>query len=79
MSGGNAPQFGISKNLKMIDGTDIAGGGQVVVENGYAYVVHMDLPHGTSILDVKHPKLLFGDWRTNFASAPFSFSFRQRF
>jgi len=28
----------------------------VVVENGYAYVGHIDPPHGTSILDVKDPK-----------------------
>ncbi len=33
----------------------------MVVENGYAYVGHIDPPHGTSILDVrdaKHPKLV---------------------
>jgi hypothetical protein len=56
MSQGNAPKFGISKNVKRIGRTDIAGGGQVVVENGYAYVGHMDPPHGTSIVDVKDPK-----------------------
>ncbi len=32
------------------------GGGSVVVENGYAYVGHMDPPHGTSIIDVRDPK-----------------------
>ncbi|HZD41435.1 MAG TPA: hypothetical protein VE131_11975, partial [Terriglobales bacterium] len=53
---GNAPEFGISKNIKRIGRTDLAGGGQVVVENGYAYVGHMDPPHGTSIVDVKDPK-----------------------
>ena len=53
---GNAPQFGIRKNVKLIGRTDVAGGGQVVVENGYAFVGHMDPPHGTSILDVKDPK-----------------------
>src|SRR5262245_39890889 len=52
----NRPQSGISKNVKLVGRTDISGGGQVVVENGYAYVGHMDPPHGTSILDVKDPK-----------------------
>ena len=56
MSEGNAPEYGISKNFNLVGRTDIAGGGQVVVENGYAYVGHMDPPHGTSILDVKDPK-----------------------
>ena len=61
MSETNLPEFGISKNVKQIGRTDVAGGGQVVVENGYAYVGHMDPPHGTSILDVrdpKHPKVI---------------------
>jgi hypothetical protein len=53
---GNAPQFGIRKNLRRVGRTDVAGGGQVVVENGYAFVGHMDPPHGTTILDVKDPK-----------------------
>ena len=53
---GNAPQFGIRKNVRQIGRTDVAGGGQVVVENGYAFVGHMDPPHGTTILDVKDPK-----------------------
>jgi hypothetical protein len=56
MGEGNAPEFGISKNVKLVGRTDLAGGGQVVVENGYAYVGHMDPPHGTTILDVKDPK-----------------------
>ena len=56
MSDTNLPEFGISKNVKQIGRTDVTGGGQVVVENGYAYVGHMDPPHGTSILDVKDPK-----------------------
>jgi aminoglycoside 6'-N-acetyltransferase I len=53
---GNPPQFGIRKNVRQIGRTDLAGGGQVVVENGYAFVGHMDPPHGTTILDVKDPK-----------------------
>ena len=56
MGEGNAPEFGISKNIKLVGRTDLAGGGQVVVESGYAYVGHMDPPHGTTILDVKDPK-----------------------
>jgi hypothetical protein len=53
---GKAPQFGIRKNVRQVGRTDVAGGGQVVVENGYAFVGHMDPPHGTTILDVKDPK-----------------------
>ena len=54
-SDGNAP-VGISKNIKQIGRMDFPGGGSVVVENGYAYVGHMDPPHGTSIIDVTDPK-----------------------
>jgi len=56
MSQATAPEFGISKNVKRIGRTDLAGGGQVVVEDGYAFVGHMDPPHGTTILDVRDPK-----------------------
>ena len=52
---GTAP-VGVSKNIKQIGRMDLPGGGSVVVENGYAYVGHMDPPHGTSIIDVKDPK-----------------------
>ncbi len=51
---GNAPKFG-SEKCRMIGRTDVAGGGQVVVENGYAFVGHMVAPC-TTILDVKDPK-----------------------
>jgi len=34
---------------------DLPGGGQVVVENGYAYVGHMEPPDGTTIVDVRNP------------------------
>ena len=40
---------------------DCAGGGQVVVERGIAYIGNMRNPHGTMIIDVKdpkHPKML---------------------
>jgi hypothetical protein len=56
MSQATAPEFGISKNVKRIGRTDLAGGGQVVVEDSYAFVGHMDPPHGTTILDVRDPK-----------------------
>ena len=36
-SNGNAPKFATRKNVKMIGRTDVAGGGQVVVENGWTY------------------------------------------
>jgi hypothetical protein len=41
--------------LRQIAYFDCAGGGQVVVENGIAYVGHMRSPHGTSIVDVRDP------------------------
>jgi len=31
------------------------GGGQVVVQGDYAYVGHMEPPHGTSIVDISDP------------------------
>jgi hypothetical protein len=45
----------LAKNLRRVGRLDIPGGGQVVVENGYAYVGHMAPPHGTSIIDVRDP------------------------
>src|ERR1044071_8305298 len=52
---GTAP-VGVSKNIKQLGRMDLPGGGSIVVENGYAYVGHMDPPHGTSIIDVKDPR-----------------------
>ena len=34
---------------------DLPGGGQVVVENGFAYIGHMAPPDGTTIVDVRDP------------------------
>lgn len=54
-------KFGVSKKIKLVGRTDLPGGGSVVVENGYAYVGHIDPPLGTSIIDVrdpKHPKVI---------------------
>ena len=35
---------------------DCAGGGQVVVDGNFAYIGHMDPPHGTSVVDVSDPR-----------------------
>ena len=50
-----------AKGIRQVAWHDCAGGGQVVVERGIAYIGHMRNPHGTSIVDVRdprHPKLL---------------------
>ena len=52
---------GVSQKIKQIGRMDLPGGGSIVVENGYAYVGHIEPPHGTSIIDVrdsKNPKLV---------------------
>jgi hypothetical protein len=46
----------LAKGLKRVGHLDIAGGGQVVVDNGYAYIGHMKPPNGTSVVDVRDPK-----------------------
>ncbi len=51
----------VAKNFKPISRLDIPGGGQVTVVGDYAYIAHMDPPHGTSIVDVsdpRHPKVV---------------------
>ena len=50
-----SPNFGISRKIKQIGRTDLPGGGSVVVEDGYAYVGHIEPPLGTSIIDVSDP------------------------
>lgn len=45
----------LSRNIRRIGHLDLAGGGQVVVDGGYAYVGHMKPPHGTSIIDIADP------------------------
>src|ERR687892_1087225 len=47
--------FELSRNVRGVGHLDLPGGGQVVVDGGYAYVGHMKPPHGTSILDVSDP------------------------
>ena len=62
MATNGTPPVGISQKIKQIGRMDLPGGGSVVVEDGYAYVGHIEPPHGTSIIDVrdpKNPKLVF--------------------
>lgn len=47
--------MGSGFGIRQVGYFDCAGGGQVVVENGIAYVGHMRSPHGTSIIDVNDP------------------------
>jgi len=44
------------QNVKRIARMDIPGGGQVEVKGNYAYIGHMEPPHGTSIIDVSDPQ-----------------------
>jgi hypothetical protein len=46
----------LAKNIKRVGHLDVAGGGQVYVEGGYAFIGHMKPPHGTSVIDVRDPK-----------------------
>ncbi len=46
----------LARNLRRLAHIDLPGGGQVVVQDGYAYVGHMKPPYGTTILDVRDPK-----------------------
>ena len=47
--------MGTGMGLRQVGYFDCAGGGQVVVADGIAYVGHMRSPHGTSIVDVRDP------------------------
>src|SRR6185503_17388091 len=48
--------MGTGVGLRQVGYFDCAGGGQVVVVEGIAYIGHMRSPHGTSIVDVRDPK-----------------------
>ncbi len=48
-------EYQLARNIRRLGGLDIEGGGQVVVQNGYAYLGHMKPPMGTSIIDVQDP------------------------
>lgn len=45
-----------SASLRPLSRLDIPGGGQVVVQDGFAYVGHMSPPDGTSVIDVRDPR-----------------------
>jgi hypothetical protein len=45
----------ICKGVREIATRQCRGGGQVTVENGFAYIGHMKAPSGTSIVDVRDP------------------------
>ena len=47
--------MGQGSGIREVAWVDIAGGGQVVLDGNYAYVGHMQPPHGTSVLDVSDP------------------------
>jgi hypothetical protein len=42
--------------MRRVAHLDLPGSGQVVVQGRYASLVHMDPPHGTTIVDVSDPK-----------------------
>ncbi|MDJ0638487.1 MAG: hypothetical protein QNJ20_06610 [Paracoccaceae bacterium] len=48
-------EYQLARNIRRLGGLDIAGGGQIVVQDGYAFVGHMKPPMGTSIIDVRNP------------------------
>lgn len=48
-------EFELARNIHRLGRLDIAGGGQIVVQDGYAYVGHMKPPMGTSVIDVRDP------------------------
>ena len=48
-------EYQLRRNIRQLGHLDIAGGGQVVVQGGYAFVGHMKPPMGTSIIDVSDP------------------------
>lgn len=54
--GGIEHAHGGKGDLSPVSWTDCAGGGQVVVERGIAYIGNMHNPYGTLIYDVKDPK-----------------------
>ena len=48
-------EYQLARNIRRLGGLDIAGGGQIVVQDGYAFIGHMKPPKGTSIIDVRDP------------------------
>ncbi len=48
-------EYQLARNIRQLGHLDIAGGGQIVVQDGYAFVGHMKPPMGTSIIDISDP------------------------
>ena len=51
----------VTANVKLLSHLDLPGAGQVEVQGDYAYIGHMEPPHGTSIVDIsdkRNPKLV---------------------
>lgn len=48
-------EWQLTRNIHRIGHLEMAGGGQVVAQDGYVYVGHMKPPMGTSIIDVRDP------------------------
>jgi hypothetical protein len=46
----------LAHRVKRIGHLDLPGSGQVVVQGHYAFLGHMDQPHGTTIVDVADPR-----------------------
>ncbi|MFM1816233.1 MAG: hypothetical protein RLZ98_2928 [Pseudomonadota bacterium] len=42
-----------AEGLREVSYVDCKGGGQIVVENGYAYVGHVDGPEATTVIDIR--------------------------
>ena len=45
-----------ASGIRLVGTIPCAGGGQLVVHDGIAYIAHMAAPHGTSIVDVRDPR-----------------------
>lgn len=52
-------EYRLARNIRWIGHLDIPGGGQIVVQDGFAFVGHMKPPMGTSIIDVRDPRKPF--------------------
>jgi hypothetical protein len=48
-------EYQMARNIRRLGHLDIPGGGQVVVQDGHAFLGHMKPPMGTSIVDVRDP------------------------
>lgn len=46
----------LAKHMRRVGHLDLVGGGQVRIENGFAFVGHMKPPAGTTVIDVRDPK-----------------------